>query len=141
MECERPKVVGLTGGIASGKSTVSKLISQHPSKIPLIDLDVLARKVVEPGQPALKALVKEFGESILEEDGSLNRPALGRLVFGDEERRKILNRLTHGAIRRRMAWEILIHWIKGEKVVVVDTPLLVEAGMWKWCGEMVLVWW
>ncbi|KAN0065450.1 Dephospho-CoA kinase cab5 [Thecaphora frezii] len=132
-------VVGLTGGIASGKSTASRLISSHPSRIPLIDLDVLARQVVEPGQPTLSALVQEFGTDILQPDGTLNRPGLGRKVFGNAERTKALNRITHGAIRRRMAWMLVKFWIKGEKVVVVDTPLLIEAGMWKFCGCIVLV--
>ncbi|EPQ30742.1 uncharacterized protein PFL1_01643 [Pseudozyma flocculosa PF-1] len=133
-------VVGLTGGIASGKSTASRLISAHPSRIPLIDLDILARQVVEPGQPTLRALVAEFGTDILADDGTLNRPALGRKVFGNPQRTKTLNRLTHGAIRRRMAWLLVGYWLRGEKVVVVDSPLLVEAGMWKFCGQVVLVW-
>ncbi|KAL9935100.1 hypothetical protein V8E36_006176 [Tilletia maclaganii] len=132
-------IVGLTGGIASGKSTVSHLLSEA-HKIPLIDLDVLARAVVEPGTPALKAIVKHFGPSILQEDGRLDRPALGRIVFNDPEQRKVLNRITHSAVRKRMAWTLFLLWIKGTKVVVVDAPLLVEAGLWAYCGEIVVVW-
>jgi len=135
-------IVGLTGGIASGKSTVSTLLkSKH--QVPLIDLDVLARQVVSPADSSqtLSHLVSHFGDEILHSDGSLNRPHLGRLCFGNEENRKVLNRITHRAIRRRMAWLLFWNWIKGEKVTVVDTPLLIEAGMWKMCGELVIVWW
>lgn len=133
-------VVGLTGGIASGKSTASYLISSHPARIPIIDLDVLAREVVEPGQPALAALKSTFGPSVINEaDGTLNRAELGRIAFSTPEKTKLLNKITHGAIRRRMVWKLFTYWIKGEKIVVVDTPLLVEAGLWKFCGELVLV--
>lgn len=123
-----------------GKSTVSKLLTET-HQIPLIDLDILARQVVEPGQPALKALKDHFGSEIILKDGTLDRPTLGRIVFGNEQQRKVLNGITHSAIRKRMAWLICKYWLGGAKVVVVDTPLLVETGMWKWCGEMVLVWW
>jgi len=104
-------------------------------------LDILAREVVQPGQPTLKSLTDHFGSSILLKDGSLDRPTLGRIIFQDESQRKVLNSITHSAIRKRMTWLLIKYWLSGEKVVVVDTPLLVEAGMWKWCGEMVLVWW
>ncbi|CBQ69315.1 conserved hypothetical protein [Sporisorium reilianum SRZ2] len=133
-------VVGLTGGIASGKSTASYLISSHPARIPIIDLDVLAREVVAPGQPALSALRTAFGPSIINAtDGTLDRAELGRLAFASPEKTKLLNGITHGAIRRRMVWRLLAYWVRGEKVVVVDTPLLVEAGLWRFCGELVLV--
>ena len=132
-------IVGLTGGIASGKSTASYLISSHPARIPIIDLDVLAREVVEPGQPALSALRSTFGPAVLNADGTLNRAELGRLAFATPGKTKLLNKITHGAIRRRMVWKLLRYWVGGEKVVVVDTPLLVEAGLWKFCGELVLV--
>lgn len=133
-------VVGLTGGIASGKSTASYLISHHPAGIPIIDLDVLAREVVEPGQPALAALRSTFGPSVINSaDGTLNRAELGRLAFASPEKTKLLNKITHGAIRKRMIWKLISYWIRGHKVVVVDTPLLVEAGLWKFCGELVLL--
>lgn len=129
----------------AGKSTVSHLLSSK-HEIPLIDLDLLARQVVQPNDPsgALSQLVAHFGPAILnQEDGTLNRPALGRLAFGEgnEESRKVLNRITHSAIRKRMAWLLFWNWVSGVKVTVVDTPLLVEAGLWKWFGAAVLVWW
>jgi dephospho-CoA kinase len=138
-------VVSLTGGIASGKSTASKLFSSQPHSIPLIDLDLVAREVVEPhdASKTLEKLVKHFGDSILQSDGTLNRPALGRLTFGkeNEANRKILNKYTHSAIRKRLAWRVFKYWIQGHSLVIIDTPLAVEAGLWKFCGEMIVVWW
>lgn len=137
-------VVSLTGGIASGKSTTSKLFSGTPYNIPLIDLDVLAREVVEPNDASktLKKLVDHFGaKAILNEDGTLNRAALGRLIFGKEQEknRKIANKYIHSAVRKRTAWLVMKYWLKGKPVVIIDTPLAVEAGLWKFCGEMILV--
>ncbi|PWN42684.1 CoaE-domain-containing protein, partial [Ceraceosorus guamensis] len=133
-------VVGLTGGIASGKSTVSRLL--QGSQIPVIDLDVLAREVVRPEDASgtLSKLVNAFGHSILQPSGELDRAALGRIAFPDEKKRKILNKITHTAIRKRMAWLLVKHWLTGSKRVVVDTPLLIEAGLWKFCGQILLVW-
>ncbi|GAA5869285.1 hypothetical protein JCM8547_005185 [Rhodosporidiobolus lusitaniae] len=130
-------VVGLTGGIASGKSTVTSLLKS--SSLPVIDLDVLARVAVEPESYALSQLVKHFGTSILRDDGTLNREALGQIVFNDEKERKVLNSIVHPAVRRLLAWELVKAWLRGEKVCVVDAPLLVEAGLWKMCGAIVVV--
>ncbi|MCO5613880.1 hypothetical protein L7F22_068158 [Adiantum nelumboides] len=137
-------VVTLTGGIASGKSTTSRLLSGAPYNIPLIDLDVLAREVVEPNDASktLKKLVDHFGaEAILNQDGTLNRAALGRLIFGKEQEknRKVANKFIHSAVRKRTAWLVIKYWLKGTPVVIIDTPLAVEAGLWKFCGEMILV--
>jgi dephospho-CoA kinase len=137
--------VSLTGGIASGKSTASNLFSSPPHSLPLIDLDLVAREVVQPNDSSktLEKLINHFGDSILQPDGTLNRPALGRLTFGkdNEANRKVLNKLTHSAIRKRLAWRLIKYWVKGYGIVIIDTPLAVEAGLWKFCGEMVLVWW
>lgn len=113
---------------------------QEEHNIPLIDLDIVAREVVEPGTSTLKQLVQAFGQEVLQPDGTLDRPKLGRIAFGDESKRKILNKITHAAVRRRMAWLLIKYWMSGAKVVVVDTPLLVEAGLWQWCGQAVVVW-
>ncbi|UZJ51856.1 hypothetical protein CBS101457_001176 [Exobasidium rhododendri] len=137
-------VVSLTGGIASGKSTTSRLLSSPPYALPLIDLDLVAREVVQPNDASrtLEKLVRHFGESILQPDGTLNRPALGRLTFGteNESNRKVLNKYTHTAIRKRMAWRLFKYWMTGCSIVIIDTPLAVEAGLWKFCGEMIVVW-
>lgn len=130
--------------LSKGKSTVSTLLSSK-HHVQVIDLDVLARQVVEPNDPSrtLDHLVAYFGRSILQSDGTLDRPALGRMAFGEgnEAARRKLNAITHGAIRKRMMWNLVVNWFKGAKVTVVDTPLLVEAGLWKWCGQAAVVWW
>ncbi|GAA5884253.1 hypothetical protein JCM6882_002196 [Rhodosporidiobolus microsporus] len=130
-------VVGLTGGIASGKSTVTSLLTaQH---IPVIDLDVLSRAAVAPNSYALSRISSHFGQSILHPDGSLNREKLGSIVFGNEKERKVLNSIVHPAVRRLLAWEVVKAWFRGERIVVVDAPLLVEAGLWRFCGAIVVV--
>jgi dephospho-CoA kinase len=132
-------VVGLTGGIATGKSTVSSLLKS--SNIPVVDADVLAREVVEPGTPALRAIAKEFGPDVLRDDGSLDRPKLGSIVFSDETKRRKLNAIVHPAVRKGMAWAIVGHWLKGERICVVDVPLLVESKLYRFVGRVVVVYW
>jgi len=116
--------VGLTGGIGSGKSTVSALLASHGAVV--IDYDLLAREVVEPGTPALAAIVERFGTGVLAPDGSLNRPALGAIVFADEAALRDLEGITHGAIKLRAVE--LEAASDPEAVVVHDNPLLVEMG-------------
>ncbi|EJF66191.1 CoaE-domain-containing protein [Dichomitus squalens] len=130
-------VVGLTGGIATGKSTVSALLRAR--NVPIVDADVLARKVVEPGTPALSAIVRVFGPDVLLPDGTLDRPKLGRIVFADEEKRRKLNAIVHPAVRREMFWSVLRHWWRGERLCVLDVPLLIEGGLWKWVGKVLVV--
>jgi dephospho-CoA kinase len=130
--------VGLTGGIASGKSAVSQQLVALGCR--LVDADVLAREVVEPGAPALEAIVAEFGPDALEPDGRLDRKRLGALVFADPARRKALEAIIHPAIlARRQA--ILDAWA-GEGfdgIVVLDIPLLVEVGAVASVDRVVLV--
>jgi len=130
-------VVGLTGGIASGKSTVSHLLAEH--QIPIIDADVLSRRVVEPGTAGLRKIVREFGPTVQQADGSLDRKRLGQIVFRDKEKRRKLERIIHPAVRRAMLWDVCRCWMKGDRVCVIDTPLLIEAGLWKWVGRIVVV--
>lgn len=132
-------VVGLTGGIATGKSTVSNLLKSH--NLPIVDADLIARQVVQPGTPALTRIVKVFGEDILLPDGYLNRPKLGSIVFNDEKKRKILNGIVHPAVRRAMFWEVVGCWFRGESVCVLDVPLLIEGGLWKLVGKVIVVYW
>jgi dephospho-CoA kinase len=97
-------IVGLTGGIATGKSTASKLLATHHD-IQIVDADIIARKVVEPGTRAYQKILSHFsgltvnGDKLTQDDGSLNRPALGRIVFGNEKERKYLNSIFHHAVR------------------------------------------
>jgi dephospho-CoA kinase len=116
--------IGLTGGIGAGKSTVSKTLASLGAVI--VDGDLIAREVVEPGTPGLAALVEKFGEDILAEDGSLNRPALGAIAFGDEESRLALNAIVHPLVGARR--QQLLDEAADDAIVVQDIPLLVETG-------------
>ncbi len=121
------QLVGLTGGIACGKSTVAALFEQTGAKI--VDADVLAREVVAPGSDGLEAIVAAFGTSVLLEDGSLNREAMGALVFGDDQNRKRLNQITHPRIAQATMSAISQYRAAGETRVVYDAALIVENGM------------
>ncbi len=116
--------VGLTGGIGSGKSTVSALLREHGAVV--IDYDQIAREVVEPGSPGLAAIAQRFGTEVLAPDGSLDRPALGAIVFADEAARRDLEAITHPAVRARAAE--LEGQAGSSGVVVHDIPLLAESG-------------
>jgi dephospho-CoA kinase len=119
-------LVGLTGGIASGKSVVAARLGEHGAVV--VDADKIAREVVEPGTPALRRIAEEFGSGVIAADGSLDRAALGAIVFADEGKRSILNAITHPAIlelsqrRFREAGEA-----DPDAIVVYDVPLLSEA--------------
>ncbi|MCW2132970.1 dephospho-CoA kinase [Arthrobacter sp. VKM Ac-2550] len=116
--------VGLTGGIAAGKSLVARRLRERGAL--LIDADVLAREVVEPGTPGLQAVVAAFGEKILTDDGGLDRPALGAAVFGDHAKREQLNAIIHPLVRARSAQ--LVAEAEPERIIAQDIPLLVETG-------------
>ncbi|MFE9727220.1 dephospho-CoA kinase [Streptomyces sp. NPDC005794] len=117
--------VGLTGGIGAGKSEVSRLLARYGAV--LIDADRIAREVVEPGTPGLTAVVEAFGPGILTSDGSLDRPALGSIVFADPERLATLNAIVHPLVRTRSAE---LERAAGPGAVVVhDVPLLTENGL------------
>jgi dephospho-CoA kinase len=135
-----PTVIGLTGGIATGKSTVSKLLS-HTHHIQVVDADVLARQVVAPGTPALSRIVSTFGPSVLLPDDTLDRKKLGTIVFNDEAKRRQLNAIVHPSVKRAMIKAVLACWFRGEKFCVLDVPLLVESSLWKWVGRVVVVYW
>lgn len=119
-------VIGLTGGIASGKSVVATRLAELGAVH--IDADLLAREVVEPGTPALERIAEEFGPDVVAEDGRLDRAALGAIVFSDETKRLALNGITHPAVWTR-AEELLARARHDDPqaVVVYDVPLLVEA--------------
>ncbi|EEB09111.1 dephospho-CoA kinase [Schizosaccharomyces japonicus yFS275] len=131
-------IIGLTGTIASGKSTVSNYIKKQHN-LPVIDADVVAHRVVEPGTPCLKKIVREFGTEVLKNDGSLNRPALGRIIFGDEQKRLRLNSIVHPAVRKEMLKELWRYYIRGTGIVFLDVPLLFEARMHLLCTTTVTI--
>jgi dephospho-CoA kinase len=120
------KLIGLTGGIASGKSTVGARLAELGAV--LVDADRLAREVVEPGTPGLAAIAERFGPSVISADGSLNRPALGALIFANADDRAALNDITHPAIWRR-AKELFAEAEEADPdvIIVYDVPLLAEA--------------
>jgi dephospho-CoA kinase len=131
-------LVGLTGGIATGKSTVSEIFRRLGAVV--LDADVLAREVVEPGQPALGEIVREFGAEVLRPDGSLDRKKVAAIVFAQPERRKRLEAITHPAIRDRFLARLAELEAQGyEGLVVWDAPVMIEAGGHKAMDRLVVV--
>jgi dephospho-CoA kinase len=130
-------VIGLTGGIASGKTTVSKMFADLG--IPVIDADDLAREVVEPGTPGLQAIIDEFGEDVLDEDGRLDRKKVGELVFGDEEARETLNAIMHPRIGAAGAKYIHEYQDHSAPYIVYEGALLVETGAYKAFAALIVV--
>jgi dephospho-CoA kinase len=127
--------VGLTGGIGSGKSTVSARLAEHGAIV--IDYDQLAREAVELGTPALAAIAERFGIDVIAADGTLDRPALGAVVFGDDAARADLESITHPAIFELVA--AAESAVPDDGVVVHDHPLLIEKGMTAFCDLVVVV--
>jgi dephospho-CoA kinase len=123
------RVIGLTGGIASGKSTVSDLLRRRG--LVILDADEAARRAVEPGTPALEAIRAEFGPGVLTPEGSLDRKALAARVFGNEPARLALNAIVHPAVRAEFERELrdLSERVPPPRAVVLDVPLLYESGM------------
>lgn len=131
-------LVGLTGGIATGKSTVANLFRGLGAVV--IDADVLAREVVEPGEPALAAIAAEFGPSVLTGDGRLDRKALGAIVFADPDKRRRLEALTHPPIRERLHRQLEALAARGFRgLVLFDAPVMIESGNYKNMDRLVVV--
>lgn len=129
-------IIGLTGGIASGKSTVSNMLSEKG--FPIIDADIAARAVVEPGEPALQEIADTFGHDVLMADGTLNREKLGSIIFHDEAKRKQLNEIIHPAVRAWMMVERDKAIEKGHKTIIFDIPLLFESRL-TWMADRTLL--
>ncbi|KAH8809203.1 dephospho-CoA kinase-domain-containing protein [Xylogone sp. PMI_703] len=148
-------LLGLTGSIATGKSTVSSILSKPPYSLPIIDADLIARKVVEPGTPGYKKIVTHFSPTTPDlllplssnddpaKGAPLNRPALGRRVFGDSDERKkdraVLNSIVHPAVRKEMYTQLLWCYLRGNWAVVLDVPLLFESSLDRLCGTVMVV--
>jgi len=131
-------LVGLTGGIATGKSTVTEAF-RHLGCV-IIDADVLAREVVEPGEPALTRIVEAFGRGVLRPDGTLDRKALGAIVFGDADKRRRLEAITHPEIRARLDQRLAELAAQGfEGIVVFDAPVMIESGNYRTMDRLVVV--
>ena len=139
-------MIGLTGGIGSGKSTVARHLAEllglaqlAEHGFPVVDADQLAREVVEPGQPALAELAEAFGQDVLHDDGSLNRPELAARAFVDKEHTELLNSITHPRIRQLREQRFRQAADAGADAVVYDMPLLVEQGVDKHMDLTVVV--
>jgi dephospho-CoA kinase len=130
-------ILGLTGGIATGKSTVSAMLRERG--IPVIDADLIAREVVEPGMPAYEAIVQHFGRDILLPNGQINRKQLGEIVFSDETERQKLNAIVHPEVRRVMREEAERAEREGADIVFMDIPLLFESKLQHMVDKIVVV--
>lgn len=131
-------IIGLTGGIASGKSTVSSLLIKRGAA--LVDADRIAREVVRPGEPALDEIARVFGQAVIAENGTLDRKKLGALVFAAPEERKRLESILHPAIRQRMKEQMAqLEQEDPNRLIVVDIPLLYESGLDTMFEEILLV--
>lgn len=132
------KVIGLTGGIASGKSTASNILKEMG--IPIIDADQIAREIVQVGKPALEEIKNTFGPKVIFLDGTLNRKLLGKIVFSDEDALRKLNSITHRRIIKEILNRIDIY-IKSDAypVIIVDAALLIEMDMIELVDEIWLV--
>lgn len=133
---KQSKVIGLTGGIASGKSTVSNYLKSK--SIPIVDADIVSREVVMPGSKGLQAIVDAFGKDILEEN-HLNRKALRELIFSDEEKRLKLNRILHPIIHDEILTQIQALKDNDEPIIIFDAPLLLENNLKYMVDELWLV--
>jgi dephospho-CoA kinase len=139
MLCSAPMIlVGLTGGVATGKSTVAKMFKRCGAAV--INADLLARQVVEPGKPAWRAIVKLFGKTVLNQDRSLDRQALGSIVFHNPKKRRQLERIIHPRValeQQRLVRRIAKR--KPNAVVIYEVPLLFEAGVDKRVDKIIVV--
>ncbi len=130
-------IIGLTGSIASGKSTVAKMLEGY--KLPIVDADLVARIVVEPGTSTLAAIAEAFGPEVISEDGSMDREKVGSIIFHDPAQRKVLNDIIHPAIRAEMLRQRDSLIEAGEKVVVMDIPLLFESKLQHFVDKVLVV--
>ena len=137
-ESQGPRIVGVTGGLGSGKTTVCNFLRQ--GRAPVISADEISHCLMRPGHPIYDRTIEAFGEKILNADGQLDRRVLGERVFSDEEARRCLNGITHPAIVKEMRRQVSRATGRGAQVVVLDIPLLYEVGLEAMCDEVWVVW-
>lgn len=130
-------IIGLTGSIASGKSTVSDMFTRLD--IPVVDADRISRDVVEPGEDAYEQIINQFGEDLLLESKEINREKLGAIIFADEEKRKQLNNIVHPAIRQEMVRQRDQYVTNNARCVVLDIPLLYENKLTNFVEKTIVV--
>ncbi len=132
------QVIGLTGGIATGKSTVSAMLKRAGALV--IDADRIARAVVKKGLPAYREIVDHFGLGVLLPDGEINRDALGDIIFNDPQKKQLLNRIVHPRVKKEVNRQLkLIETTHSKAVAILDIPLLIEAGMHNDLSEIIVV--
>ena len=133
-------IVGLTGGIATGKSTVSNSLREKHG-LTVIDADSIAREVVCPGKSAYKQIVETFKDipNLINADQTLNRGELGKAVFGNKQRIGQLNGIVHPAVKTEIVWQLLVAYVSLQRMVILDVPLLFESGLNVICGVTVTV--
>lgn len=130
-------IIGLTGSIASGKSTVAKMLADY--NLPIVDADLVARIVVEPGTGTLVKIAQAFGQEVIKEDGTMDREKVGSIIFHDPAQRKVLNDIIHPAIRAEMLRQRDEHIQNGAPHVVMDIPLLFESGLQHYVEKILVV--
>jgi dephospho-CoA kinase len=130
-------IIGVTGGIASGKSTVARAFAARG--IPFVDADDVAREVVEPGEPALAEIAAHFGPRVLRDDGQLDRRALRAIIFAEPEERRWLESVTHPRIRARIQHHLARLQAEGAPYVLLVSPLLFESGQWRLADRTLVV--
>ena len=131
-------LVGLTGGIGSGKSTVSQMLGDIG--IDVIDADLIARQVVRPGMKAWKLIRKHFGNEVILDSGEIDRKKLSEIIFADEDKRRLLNNITHPEIYKQIFKQLLIYLLLWRQFVVMDLPLLFESGaMVRYISKVIVV--
>lgn len=135
---QKTKVIGITGGVGSGKSHVCKLITKHLG-YPVIDSDSISRNQMQKGSPVLDSVIENFGEDILSEDGSLDRGALAAIVFQDSEKLELLNSITHPAVIAEIQRQIETFSLQGIPYVFVESALACSAGYRAFCDEIWMV--
>ena len=131
------KILGLTGGIASGKSTADEFFEKQ--NIPIIDSDLIAHQIMEVGQKGYQAIVNYFGSNILNDDQTINRHKLGGIVFNDKTKLKKLNEITHPLVHQKIKQQMERYRLNQEKIVVVDVPLLFESGFESLCDGILVI--
>lgn len=130
-------IIGLTGSIASGKSTVANMLKAYG--LPIVDADLVARQVVEPGSETLKQIAAAFGDDVIQTDGTMDRTKVGTLIFHDEAKRTQLNSIIHPAIRAEMLRQRDSYIAAGEPNVVMDIPLLFESKLQSYVEKIIVV--
>lgn len=130
-------IIGLTGSIATGKSTVASMLKEYG--LPIVDADVVARQVVEPGTETLKQIGEAFGPEVIKEDGTMDREKVGAIIFHQPEKRQVLNNIIHPAIRAEMLRQRDEYLANGEAHVVMDIPLLFESKLQHFVEKILVV--